>query len=179
VFGGGDSDAQSAAFDAIQTDAALNPGNSGGALVDMNGKLIGMNSATASLGSLGGAANAQSGSIGIGFAIPVDHAARIASELIDSGTASHGWLGAQVGTERDAGGARILSVTSGSPAAVAGLPSGALVTKIDDQVIQNAGVLWAAVQSQAPGARVTVGFIDLLGAHRTVLVTLGTDQGQR
>ena len=71
------------AFEAIQTDAALNPGNSGGALVDMNGELIGMNSATASLGSPGSdAADAQSGSIGIGFAIPVDHAARIASELI-------------------------------------------------------------------------------------------------
>ena len=167
------------AFDAIQTDTALNPGNSGGALVDMNGELIGMNSATASLVSLGDAANTQSGSIGIGFAIPVDHAARIASELIHTGTASHAWLGAQVGTETDSEGARIVGVTSGSPAAVAGLPNGALVTKVDDQVIQNAGALSAAVQSQAPGARVTVGFIDPLGDPRTVLVTLGTDQGQR
>ena len=179
VFGAADGNTQFPAFDAIQTDAALNPGNSGGALVDMNGKLIGMNSATASLGSLGGAANAQSGSIGIGFAIPVDHAARIASELIDTGTASHAWLGAQVGTEGDSEGARIVGVTSGSPAAVAGLPNGALVTKVDDQVIQNGGALSAAVQSQAPGARVTVGFIDPLGDPRTVLVTLGTDQGQR
>ena len=179
VFGAADGNTQFAAFDAIQTDAALNPGNSGGALVDMNGKLIGMNSATASLGSLGDAANAQSGSIGIGFAIPVDHAARIASELIDTGTASHAWLGAQVGTERDSEGARIVGVTSGSPAAVAGLPNGALVTKVDGQVIQNAGALCAAVQSQAPGARVIVGFVDPLGDPRTVLVTLGTDQGQR
>ena len=179
VFGAADGNTQFAAFDAIQTDAALNPGNSGGALVDMNGKLIGMNSATASLGSLGDAANSQSGSIGIGFAIPVDHAARIASELIDTGRASHAWLGAQIGTERDSEGARIVGVTSGSPAAVAGLPNGALVTKVDDQVIQNAGALSAAVQSQAPGARVTVGFIDPLGDPRTVLVTLGTDQGQR
>ncbi|MDT5102654.1 MAG: putative serine protease PepD, partial [Mycobacterium sp.] len=153
--------------------------NSGGALVDMNGKLIGMNSATASLGGLGDDANAQSGSIGIGFAIPVDHAARIASELIATGTASHGWLGAQAGTETDAEGARIVGVTSGSPAAVAGLANGALITKVDDQVIQNAGALCAAVQSQAPGARVTEGFIDPSGDPRTVLVTLGTDQGQR
>jgi len=179
VFDGADGNTQSAAFDAIQTDAALNPGNSGGALVDMNGELIGMNSATASLGRLGDVGNAQSGSIGIGFAIPVDHAARIVSELIATGTASHAWLGAQLGTETDAEGARIVGVTSGSPAAAAGLPDGALVTKVDDQVIQNAGALWAAVQSQAPGARVTVGFIDPSGDLRTVLVTLGTDQGKR
>ena len=179
VFGAADGNNQVAAFDAIQTDTALNPGNSGGALVDMNGELIGMNSATASLVGLGDDANAQSGSIGIGFAIPVDHAARIASELIATGTASHAWLGAQVGAETDAEGARIVGVTSGSPAAVAGLPEGALVTKVDDQVVQNAGTLCAAVQSQAPGARVTVGFIDPSGDPRTVLVTLGTDQGQR
>ena len=179
VFGAADGDTQVAAFDAIQTDAALNPGDSGGALVDMNGKLIGMNSAMASLGSVGDAAYSQSGSIGIGFAIPVDHAARIASELIATGRASHAWLGAQIGTEMDSEGARIVGVTRGSPAAVAGLPSGALVTKVDDQVIQNGGALSAAVQSQAPGARVTVGFIDPLGDPRTVLVTLGTDQGQR
>ena len=179
VFGAADGDTQVAAFDAIQTDAALNPGDSGGALVDMNGKLIGMNSAMASLGSVGDAAYSQSGSIGIGFAIPVDHAARIASELIATGRASHAWLGAQIGTEMDSEGARIVGVTRGSPAAVAGLPSGALVTKVDDQVIRNGGALSAAVQSQAPGARVTVGFIDPLGDPRTVLVTLGTDQGQR
>jgi putative serine protease PepD len=179
VFAPADGNSQSAAFEAIQTDAALNPGNSGGALVDMNGKLIGMNSATASLGRLGDDADAKSGSIGIGFAIPVDHAARIASELIATGTASHGWLGAQVRTELDADGARVVGVTSGSPAALAGLPDGALVTKVDDQVIQDAGALSAAVQSQAPGARVTLGFIDSSGDPGSVLVTLGTDQGQR
>ena len=177
VFGAADGNAAFPAFDAIQTDAALNPGNSGGALVDMNGKLVGMNAATASLG--GAAADVQSGSIGIGFAIPADHAARIAGELIDTGTASHAWLGAQAGTAKDSEGARIVGVTSGSPAAVAGLPNGALVTKVDDQVIQNAGALSAAVQSQAPGSRVTVGFIDPLGDPRSVLVTLGTDQGER
>jgi putative serine protease PepD len=128
VFGAGDGDTQFAAFDAMQTDAALNPGNSGGALVDMNGHLIGMNSAAASLGSLGDGANGEAGSIGIGFAIPVDHAARIAGELIATGTASHAWLGAQVGTDMDAD-ARIVGVTNGSPAAVAGLRTGALVRR--------------------------------------------------
>jgi putative serine protease PepD len=178
VVGAADGNAQVAAFDAIQTDAALNPGNSGGALVDMNGDLIGMNSAAASLGSLGDGTDAEAGSIGLGFAIPVDHAARIATELIATGTASHAWLGAQVGTDMDAD-ARIVDVTNGSPAATAGLRTGALVTKVDDQEIQNAGALCAAVQSRAPGARVAVGFIDLSGDPRTVVVTLGTDQGQR
>jgi putative serine protease PepD len=134
VFDAADGNSQATAFDAIQTDAALNPGNSGGALVDMNGKLIGMNSAMASMGGLGGA-----GSIGIGFAIPIDHAGRIANELIATGTASHAWLGAQATTESDSEGARIIGVASGGPAAIAGLPNGALVTKVDDQVIQTAG----------------------------------------
>jgi putative serine protease PepD len=178
VFGTADGNTPFAAFDAIQTDAALNPGNSGGALVDMNGALIGMNSAAASLGGLGDGADAEGGSIGLGFAIPVDHAARIASELIATGTASHAWLGAQVGTDMDAE-ARIVGVTTGSPAAVAGLPTGALVTQIDEQEIQNTGALYAAVQSRAPGARVTVGFIDPSGGLSTVPVTLGTDKGQR
>jgi putative serine protease PepD len=70
----------------------------------LNGELIRMNSGTASLGSLGDTADAQSGSIGIGFAIPVDHAARIVRELIATGTASHAWLGGQLGTEMDAEG---------------------------------------------------------------------------
>jgi putative serine protease PepD len=139
----------------------------------MNGKLIGMNSAMASMGGLGGA-----GSIGIGFAIPIDHAGRIANELIATGTASHAWLGAQATTESDSEGARIIGVASGGPAAIAGLPNGALVTKVDDQVIQTAGALYAAVQSQAPGTRMAVGFIDPVGDPRTVLVTLGTDHGQ-
>jgi putative serine protease PepD len=163
VYGGTDGSTQVAAFNAIQTDAALNPGNSGGALVDMNGELIGLNSAAASLGSLDDAANAQSGSIGIGFAIPVDQAARIERELIATGAASHAWLGAQAADQPNTKGASITSVTSGSPAAVAGLADGALVTKVNDQVIQNAGALCAAMQSQAPGARVTVGYIDPSG----------------
>jgi putative serine protease PepD len=178
VFGAVDGNTEFAAFDAIQTDAALNPGNSGGALVDINGELIGMNSASASLGGLGDGADAEAGSIGLGFAIPVDHAARIAGELIATGRASHAWLGAEVGTDMDAD-ARIVGVTNDSPAAVAGLRTGARVTNVDDQEIQNAGALCAAVQSRAPGARVAVGFIDPSGDPRTVVVTLGTDQGQR
>jgi putative serine protease PepD len=173
VFGVADGTNQAAAFEAIQADAALNPGNSGSALVDMNGKLNGMNAAIASMGSPGGG-----GSIGIGFAIPVDHAVRIANELIATGTASHAWLGAQATTDSDCQGARIIDVTSGSPAAVAGLPDGALVTKMDDQVIRNAGALCASVQSEAPGTRMVVNFIGPEGDPQTVPVALGTDHDQ-
>jgi putative serine protease PepD len=170
---------QLAALDAIQTDAALNPGSSGGALVDMNGELIGMNSAIARLVSAAGSDTIQSGSIGIGFAIPVDNAARVAGELIATGKATHGWLGAQATNEMNTPGARVTGVTDSSPAAAAGLPTGALITKVDDQMIGNAGALVAAVQSKAPGARMRLNFVDPSGDYRTVLVTLGTDQGRQ
>ena len=172
-------DNQLAAFDAIQTDAALNPGSSGGALVDMNGELIGMNSAIAALAGADRAGATQSGSIGIGFAIPVDHADRIAGELIATGRATHGWLGVQASSDVNNGGARIIGVTDSSPAASAGLSTGALITKVDDQLIGSADALVAAVQSKAPGAQTSLGFIDPSGDHRTVLVTLGTDQGRQ
>ena len=85
---------------AIQTSAAINPGNSGGALVDAGGRLVGINSSIASLGSSSGG---QSGNIGIGFAIPVNEATSIAKQLIDSGTATHAYLGVtpQDGTASD------------------------------------------------------------------------------
>jgi putative serine protease PepD len=87
-------------------------------------------------------------------------------------------FGAQATTDSDCQGARIIDVTSGSPAAVAGLSDGALVTKMDDQVIRNAGALYASVQSEAPGTRMAVNFTDPGGDPRTVPVTLGTDHGQ-
>jgi putative serine protease PepD len=70
-------------------------------------------------------------------------------------------------------------VTDGSPAAVAGLSTGALITKVDDHVIGSADALVAAVQSTAPGAQTSLDFIDPSGDHRAVVVTLGTDQGRR
>ena len=172
-------DNQLAAFDAIQTDAALNPGSSGGALVDMNGELIGMNSAIAALAGADRAGATQSGSIGIGFAIPVDYAGRIAGELIATGRATHGWLGVQASNDVSSRGARIIGVTDSSPAASAGLSTGALITKVDDHVIESADALDAAVQSKAPGAQTSLRFIDPSGDHRTVLVTLGNDQERR
>jgi putative serine protease PepD len=162
------------AFGAIQTDAALNPGNSGGALVDTNGRLIGVNAAEAAMDGEG-SDTTQHGSIGLGFAIPVDHAARIAAELIATGRASHAWLGAQASSVTDNGGARIISVTSGSPAEAAGLTAGTVVTKVDDHVIRTADELVAAVLSKDPGAPMTLRFTDSFGNLRTVAIVLGTD----
>jgi putative serine protease PepD len=167
---------QATALDAIQTDAPMNPGNSGGALVNMNGQLIGMNSAIATLGN---SPAAETGSIGLGFAIPVDQAKRVADELIATGKASHASLGVQVGNDPSARGARIVNVTSGGPAAAAGLPAGAVVTKVDNQVVSSADALGAAVRSKAPGDTVTLNYLDPSGNTRTAQVTLGTDQGQQ
>jgi putative serine protease PepD len=166
---------QAAVIDAIQTDAPLNPGNSGGALVNANGQLVGMNSANASLGSVSG----ESGSVGLGFAIPADEAKRIADELTATGTASHGFLGAGLTDDPNGGGARIVEVTSGGPAAAAGVPSGALVTKVNDQLISNADGLVAAVHTKAPGATIALSYLDPAGYGRTTQVVLGTDQGQQ
>ena len=174
VAAGGDIRNQNTVLDAIQTDAAINPGNSGGALVNMNGELVGVNSAIATLG--GDSADAQSGSIGLGFAIPIDQAKRIADELIQSGNASHASLGVQVGNDTASHGAKIVEVTSGGAAAAAGLPSGVVVTKVDDRVIGSADALVAAVRSRAPGDKVTLTYLDPSGKPQTVQVTLGKAQ---
>ncbi|MGW4101562.1 S1C family serine protease [Mycobacterium sp. NPDC004974] len=171
VAAGGDARNQNTVLDAIQTDAAINPGNSGGALVNMNGELVGINSAIATMG--GDSPQAQSGSIGLGFAIPVDQAKRIADELIQSGTASHASLGVQVANDKATDGAKIVEVTNGGAAAAAGLPSGVVVTKVDDRVIGSADALVAAVRSKAPGDKVTLTFLDQGGKPQTIEVTLG------
>jgi putative serine protease PepD len=162
-------------LDAIQTDAAINPGNSGGALVNMNGELIGVNSAIASMGGGdAGSGGGQSGSIGLGFAIPADQAKRIADELVSTGTASHGSLGVQLSKDASKGsGAAIAEVVGGGPAAAAGLPNGAVITKIDGQVIDGPEALVAAVRSRAPGDTVSVTYLDGSGAAQTTQVTLG------
>jgi putative serine protease PepD len=171
----GDTADQSTVLDAIQTDAAINPGNSGGALVDMNGSLIGVNSAIATVDE-DSSPSAQAGSIGLGFAIPVDQAKRIADQLITTGKASHASLGVRVGSDPNTHGATIVDVTGGGPADKAGLPKGCVVTKVDDRVIDSADALVAAVRSHAPGDTVTLTFNESGGAEKTVKVTLGSTQ---
>jgi putative serine protease PepD len=88
-------------------------------------------------------------------------------------------LGVQARNDVNNPGARIIGVTDSSPPAAAGLPTGALITKVDGHVIGSADALVAAVQSKAPGAQTSLGFVDPSGNHRTVVVTLGTDQGRQ
>ncbi len=176
VTTGDASTGQHSVMDAIQTDAAINPGNSGGALVNMNGELIGVNSAIASLGGGQDSAGAQSGSIGLGFAIPADQAKRISDELVSTGTATHASLGVQLGDDARAHGAAVAGVVADGPAAAAGLPSGVVVTKVDDRPIESADALVAAVHSRAPGDHVTLTYMDASGASQTVQVTLGQAQ---
>jgi putative serine protease PepD len=170
----GETGNQNTVLDAIQTDAAINPGNSGGALVNMSGQLVGVNSAIATLG--GDSSDAQSGSIGLGFAIPVDQAKRIADELIKTGTASHASLGVQVTNDKGTPGAKVVEVVPNGAAAAAGLPGGVVVTKVDDRTVNSADALVAAVRSKAPGDKVTLTYKDPSGDSKTVQVTLGKAQ---
>ena len=116
---------------------------------------------------------APNGSIGLGFAIPADQAKRIADELISNGTATHGSLGVQLSNDTTARGASIAGVVGGGPAAAAGLPSGAVVTKVDERVIDGPEALIAAVRSKAPGDNVTLTYLDESGTAQTTQVTLG------
>ena len=167
----GESGNQNTVLDAIQTDAAINPGNSGGALVNMNGQLVGVNSAIATLGA--DSPDAQSGSIGLGFAIPVDQAKRIADELISTGKATHASLGVQVTNDKGSPGAKVVDVVPGGAASAAGVPKNVIVTKVDDRPINSADALVAAVRSRAPGDKISLTFQDPAGGSRTVAVTLG------
>jgi putative serine protease PepD len=103
----------------------------------------------------------------------VDQAKRIADELISTGTATHASLGVQVSNDNTTHGAKIVEVTAGGAAAGAGLPSGVVVTKVDDRTIASADALVAAVRSRAPGDKVTLTYLDPSGNPKSVEVTLG------
>jgi putative serine protease PepD len=158
----------------IQTDAAINPGNSGGALVDADGKLVGINVAIASAGSSSGG---QSGSIGVGFSIPSDIAKRISDEIIKTGKATHGLLGATVGDAANASGATttgalIDAVTAGGAAEKGGLQKGDVITQFNGVPITNSVDLTAQVRAQAAGSEATVTYVRD-GKTHTTTVTLG------
>lgn len=161
----------------IQTDAAVNPGNSGGALINSNGEVIGINVAIASTES---SSSSASGNIGVGFAIPINYAKRVAQEIIANGSATHGMLGATVSTspanndssEAFGDGALIQEVTSGGAAQAAGLKSGDIITAVDGRSISEAAELTAAVRQAAAGDTVTL-TVERNGSTQQVTVTLG------
>ncbi|MGH3366962.1 MAG: S1C family serine protease, partial [Nocardioidaceae bacterium] len=142
-------------LNAIQTDAAINPGNSGGPLVNLRGEVIGITSAIATLsGPFGGGA----GSIGVGFAIPIDQAVRTAHQIVESGEASYPVIGASVDVTRRLHGARIIEVTADSPAQAAGLRDGDVITRLGRQPIDDGIELIVAIRSHLPGQTVAVAY---------------------
>ncbi len=166
VTAGGTSDLSY--INAIQTDAAINPGNSGGPLLDGNGLVIGINSAIASL-----AVNGETGNIGLGFAIPVNSAKRIAEELIATGGSKTTAVGVSLDTRYTDGGARVSEVTSGGPSDAAGLRSGDIITKVGGRLIGDSTELVVAIRSYAPGDKVDIEY-ERDGRTATATITLGS-----
>ena len=165
-----------AVYQAVQTDAAINPGNSGGPLVNLNGQVIGINASGATLSS--GSSSEQSGSIGLGFAIPADVAVRIGNELISTGKASDAFLGIKLqsddsSTDTTSQGVPLGEVTADGPAAKAGLQAGDVVTSVDGVNTTTADGLIAAIRFHAPGTQVTIEY-QRNGQAAEAKVTLGT-----
>ncbi|AJP02913.1 protease [Streptomyces cyaneogriseus subsp. noncyanogenus] len=168
---------------ALQTDASINPGNSGGPLLDARGNVIGINSAIQSASNgLGG--TGQAGSIGLGFAIPINQAKYVAQQLIKTGKPVYAKIGASVSLEETAGGAQISdqgaggseAVEPGGPAADAGLKPGDVITKLDDRVIDSGPTLIGEIWTHQPGDEVTVTY-ERGGKQHTVELTLGSRVG--
>ncbi len=159
---------ESTVLDAIQTDAAINPGNSGGALVDLDGNLIGVPSVIAS--NTGGE---KAGNIGLGFAIPVNQARRIADALIKDGSVKMPAINASIDTRSQLPGALVGDVTPGGAAERGGLRPGDLIVKVDDRRVDSGVALIAAIRSRAVGDTVKLTVTDEDGrGERTVDVTL-------
>ncbi|MFF4949389.1 trypsin-like peptidase domain-containing protein [Streptomyces chattanoogensis] len=168
--------------DALQTDAPINPGNSGGPLVDAKARVIGINSAIRAADSGGGAdGGGQGGSIGLGFAIPINQARRVAEELINTGRATHPVIGVTLEMEYAGDGARVsdrskdgkASVTPGGPGAKAGIRAGDVITKVDGAPVHSGEELIVKVRSHRPGDTLTLN-LQRDGKERTVRLTLGS-----
>jgi putative serine protease PepD len=155
-------------INAIQTDAAINPGNSGGPLLDATGRVIGVNSAIATM--IGGG---EGGSIGLGFAIPVNSAKRIAEEIIATGSASTPVIGVTLDLTFTEDGAKIGEINPGGPSEKGGLVKGDIIVKLGDRVINDSTELVVAIREYAPGDPVVLEF-RRGGVTREVTITLGT-----
>jgi putative serine protease PepD len=174
---GTDAQGNATVYPAIQTDAAINPGNSGGPLVDMNGHVIGINSPIRTAGS--SMSGSPSGSIGLGFAIPIDEVMPLIEDMAAGNTPVHARMGVGVDTANTTDdlitdGAVIREINPGSAAEKAGLEVGDVITKVDDTVITDSDSLIATVRSYRPGDTVTMTFTRD-GEEQTVKVTLESD----
>ncbi len=175
VTAGGD-DAESAFINALQTDAAINPGNSGGPLVNSTGAVIGINSAIASLGT---SFSGQSGSIGLGFAIPINQARKTADQLIKTGKATYPVMGISVDMNYSGDGAMIaktgVAIVPGGAAAKAGLKSGDIITEIDGRAITSSDELIVAIRSHNVGEKIEVTY-KRNSVSKTVTLTLSASK---
>lgn len=185
IAAGGEEGSDISYVNALQTDAPINPGNSGGPLVNARGQVIGINSAirSADNGSDSYGEQSQGGSIGLGFAIPMNQGKRVAEELINSGRATHPVIGVNVDLRYFGDGAKVMDsaddpqpVTPGGPGDRAGLRPGDIITEVDGKAIHSGEELIVKIRSRRPGdtMRLTV---ERDGEQRQVDVTLGSETG--
>jgi putative serine protease PepD len=173
---GSDGQGNSTTYPAIQTDAAINPGNSGGALVDLDGNVVGINSSIRTATS----SQEEAGSIGLGFAIPMDEVMPIVDQMVKGETPTHARLGISVSNVASPNGAavtegaKVEDVNAGSTADDAGLAQGDVITKIDDKLIDGADSLVATIRSYRPGDKVTVTY-EHDGDTKTATLQLDSD----
>ncbi|MGA5411047.1 trypsin-like peptidase domain-containing protein [Streptomyces lavendulocolor] len=170
--------------DALQTDAPINPGNSGGPLLDSKARVIGINSAIRAADSGSGPDGGQAGSIGLGFAIPVNQGKRVAEELINTGKADHPVIGVSLDMKYTGDGARVgekaqdggASVSPGGPAAKAGIRPGDVITKVDGQRVHSGEELIVKIRAHRPGDRLRL-TLERGGREETKTLTLGSSAG--
>lgn len=157
----GDSGSENSFINALQTDAAINPGNSGGPLVDSTGAVIGVNSAIATTGS--SVFGSQSGSIGLGFAIPINQARKTAEQLIKNGKATYPVMGVSIDMQYSGDGAKIATgaqaILPGGPAAKAGLKAGDIITNFDGRAITTPDELIVAIRAKSVGDKVKITYL--------------------
>ncbi|WFB07564.1 trypsin-like peptidase domain-containing protein [Streptomyces sp. LX-29] len=169
--------------DALQTDAPINPGNSGGPLMDSKARVIGINSAIRAADDGGGLGGGQGGSIGLGFAIPINQGKRVAEELINTGRATHPVIGVTLDTGYAGDGARVETKTDGGepvkpggPADRAGVRPGDVITEVDGVRVHSGRELIVKIRGHRPGDRLEL-TLERDGRERTVSLTLGTAGG--